>query len=156
MYLTVKVVHILAVVLFLGNIITGVFWKLHADRTRSLAVMANALDGVIKSDRWFTVPGVVVILVTGIWLSISAGFPILGTGWIIWSLILFGISGALFMFFLAPDQRRMHALAVQGMATGNLDWDAYGRLSRRWEIVGVFATGAPLGALALMVIKPAL
>lgn len=156
MYLTIKAVHILAVVLFLGNIITGVFWKLHADRTRSPAVIANALDGVIRSDRWFTLPGVVVILVTGVWLAILAGFPILGTGWILWSLVLFGVSGALFMFFLAPDQRRMHALAVQGAASGTLDRDAYGRLSRRWEIVGVFATGAPLGALALMVIKPAL
>ncbi len=156
MYLTVKTIHILAVVLFLGNIITGVFWKLHADRTRSPAVMANALDGVIRSDRWFTMPGVVVILVTGVWLSISAGFPILGTGWIFWSLILFGVSGALFMLMLAPDQRRMHALAAHARDSGEMDWDGYRRLSRRWEISGLFATGAPLVALALMVIKPAL
>ena len=53
-----KSLHIVSVVLFLGNIITGVFWKLHADRTGDLRARAQALDGIIASDRWFTVPGV--------------------------------------------------------------------------------------------------
>ena len=31
-YLVLKSLHVLSVVLFLGNIITGVFWKFHGDR----------------------------------------------------------------------------------------------------------------------------
>lgn len=156
MYLLLKTLHILAVVLFLGNIITGVFWKLHADRTRSPAIIANALQGVIRSDRWFTMPGVVAILVTGIWLAIEGGYPILGTGWILWALILFALSGVLFMAWIGPDQRRLQAIAEHGREAGAMDWDAYRRLSRRWEVAGALATAAPLGALALMVLKPAL
>ena len=34
LYLAFKVLHILAVVMFLGNITTGIFWKEHADRTK--------------------------------------------------------------------------------------------------------------------------
>jgi len=30
-YLTLKFLHIVGVILFLGNITTGVFWKAHAD-----------------------------------------------------------------------------------------------------------------------------
>lgn len=33
MYAALKALHILAVALFLGNIVTGLFWKVHGDRT---------------------------------------------------------------------------------------------------------------------------
>ena len=46
-------------VLFLGNIITGVFWKIACRPQRRLRARAQALDGIIRSDRWFTLPGVV-------------------------------------------------------------------------------------------------
>jgi uncharacterized membrane protein len=32
MYLWLKLIHILAVVMFIGNIVTGVFWHRHARR----------------------------------------------------------------------------------------------------------------------------
>jgi len=60
-YLLLKAVHVLAVVLFLGNIVTGIFWKAHGDRTGDPRIMAHTLDGIIRSDRWFTIPGVVLI-----------------------------------------------------------------------------------------------
>lgn len=153
MYLLLKTVHVLAVVLFLGNIITGVFWKLHADRTRNPAIMANALQGVIHSDRWFTIPGVALIIITGVWMAMTAGYPILGTGWIFWGLVLFVVSGLIFQIWIAPLQRQMLAL-VQNGAT--MDWLAYKRLSRRWDISGAVATLTPLLAMCLMVFKPAL
>lgn len=153
MYLLLKAAHVLAVVLFLGNIITGVFWKLHADRTRNPAIMANALQGVIHSDRWFTIPGVALIVITGVWMALIAGYPLLGTGWIFWGLVLFAISGLIFQIWIAPLQRQMLALAQNGAA---MDWVAYQRLSRRWDVAGVVATLTPLLAMCLMVLKPAL
>ena len=75
-YLFLKALHIVSVVLFLGNIITGVFWKMHADRTRDLRARAQALDGIIRSDRIFTTPGVFLIIGTGVWLAyIRVGSP---------------------------------------------------------------------------------
>src|SRR5687767_10266704 len=96
LYLVLKALHVVAVVLFVGNIITGVFWKAHADRTGDLRARAQALDGIIQSDRAFTMPGVFLIIGTGVWLAIEGGLPILGTPWILWSLVLFGISGVCF------------------------------------------------------------
>ena len=55
-YLTLKMLHIVAVVLFLGNIITGVFWKDHADRSRDPRIILAILEGIVRSDRWFTIP----------------------------------------------------------------------------------------------------
>ena len=98
MYLVFKLVHIIAVVLFLGNIITGLFWKRHADRSNDPRIMANAMAGIIRSDRWFTIPGVVAILVGGFGTAIVGQIPILRTGWIFWAIILFTISGLEVLF----------------------------------------------------------
>jgi uncharacterized membrane protein len=153
-YLALKTLHILAVVLFLGNIITGVFWKAHGDRTGDPRIMAHTLGGIIRSDRWFTIPGVILIILFGLWGAVYSGLPILGTSWIRHSLILFAISGLAFMVQVAPLQRRLQALALEGAAGGNWDPVAYRRLSRRWEFWGAVAVLTPLAALVLMVFKP--
>ena len=156
MYLIVKTIHVLSVVLFLGNIITGLFWKAHADGTRDPRMQAHALAGVIRSDAWFTIPSVLVIIASGVALASMAGLPLLGTGWIAVSLAAFGLSGVLFAAILAPLQRRLlnEALAAQGGA----EWPsaAYRRMSLIWEVVGLIAIALPLAALALMVFKPAI
>lgn len=156
MYLWMKFLHLLAVVAFVGNIVTGVFWHKHALQTRDARLIAHAMDGVIRSDRLFTMPGVFVIIGSGVLAAMQGGFPLLRTGWIAWSLVLFGISGAVFMARLAPLQRRMRDFAQAGAAAGNFDLAAYERLSKQWDFWGAVATLAPLGALALMVLKPAI
>jgi uncharacterized membrane protein len=154
LYLILKSLHVVSVVLFLGNIITGVFWKFHADRTGDLRARAQALDGIIGSDRWFTMPGVVLIIVTGVALALIGHIPLLSTKWIAWSLVLFGISGAAFSFRVAPLQKKLLANVRAGLAA---QWDegAYLQLSRSWEIWGAVATLSPLIAVFLMVMKPA-
>jgi uncharacterized membrane protein len=153
-YFILKALHIVSVVLFLGNIITGVFWKIHADRTGDLRARAQALDGIIQSDRVFTVPGVILIIVTGVSLAMTMHLPILGTKWIVWALILFGISGIAFAMFVGPLQKKLLANARAGLA-GSWNEAEYHALSRAWGIWGAVATAAPLVALFLMVLKPA-
>jgi uncharacterized membrane protein len=156
MYLWLKLVHVLAVILFIGNIVTGVFWHKHALRTNDARLVAHAMDGVLRSDRLFTMPAVLVIIASGVFAAMQGGFPLLRTGWILWSLVLFGIAGAVFGIRLTPLQRRMRDLAQAGAASGIFDRVAYDRLSRQWDFWGAVATLAPIAALALMVLKPAL
>jgi uncharacterized membrane protein len=156
MYLWMKLVHILAVVLFLGNIITGLFWHRHAQATRNPRLLAHAMDGIIRSDRLFTMPGVIVIIASGVFAAVQAGMPLLRTGWIAWTLLLFAISGFAFMFRVAPLQRRLRESAQAGATSGSFDFAAYHRLALQWEIWGAVATATPLAGLALMVLKPAL
>lgn len=154
MYLALKTIHVLAVVLFLGNIFTGVFWKLHGDRTGDPRVMAHTLDGIIRSDRWFTIPGVLLIVISGFAAAANGGFPIFRTGWIWQSLILFSISGLAFGFQIAPLQVRLRALAAEASSGGSWNAAEYRRLSIRWELWGAVATVTPLVALGLMIFKP--
>jgi uncharacterized membrane protein len=156
MYLWLKLIHVLAVVIFVGNIVTGVFWHKHAMTTRDPRLLAHTMDGVIRSDRLFTIPGVILIIASGVFAAVQGGFPLLGTPWILWTLILFGISGAVFGMRLAPLQRQMRAQAEAGAHGGAFDYLAYHRLSRQWDAWGFVATATPLLGLALMVLKPAI
>ena len=153
LYLVLKSLHVLSVVLFLGNIITGVFWKFHGDHVGTLPARAQALEGIIRSDRWFTMPGVTAIIITGVWMALNAHLPILGTRWILWSLVLFGISGASFSLVVAPLQKKLLANASAGIA-GTWTQSEYQKLSRAWELWGAVATLTPIVALFLMVTKP--
>src|SRR3970282_2657858 len=101
MYLLLKLFHIIAVIIFLGNITTGLFWHAHAARTRDPKLLAHTMDGIIRSDRLFTVPGVIGIIISGVAAAIYGNFPILRTGWILWTLVLFAVSGLIFFVRVA-------------------------------------------------------
>ncbi len=154
MYLWLKLIHLIAVIAFLGNITTGLFWHGHAARTRDPRLLAHTMMGIIRSDRLFTIPGVVGILVGGIAAAVTGNYPILGTGWILWTIVLFSISGLAFMLRVAPLQRELHALADAGARAGAFDYDRYHRLARRWEFWGGVALLTPVAGLFLMVLKP--
>ena len=154
MYLFLKLLHVTAVILFLGNIITGIFWHAHAARTRDPRLLHHAVDGIIRSDRWFTLPGVLVIVVTGILAAIHARLPLLGTPWIAWGLALFSVSGILYAARVAPLQQQMRTLTRVGLQNGTFDYAQYHSLARRWEWWGAAALLAPLAALVVMVLKP--
>ncbi len=107
MYLAMKLVHILSVIAFLGNITTGLFWHAHAARKRDATLLAHTMAGIIRSDRLFTTPSVILIAVSGVAAAVVGQIPILRTGWILWTLILFVISGAIFGMRVVPLQRQL-------------------------------------------------
>jgi uncharacterized membrane protein len=155
MYLWLKLVHVAAVIAFLGNITTGLFWHSHAARTRDPRLIAHAMDGIIRSDRIFTIPGVVLIVMSGFATAIMGGLPIIRTPWILWSLVLFTVSGVVFVVRVAPLQRELRDLAQAGAERGSFDWIGYQTVARRWETWGALALATPIAALVLMILKPA-
>ena len=154
MYLLIKLLHVCAVVAFLGNISTGLFWHAQAAGTRDPKLLAHTMEGIIRSDRLFTIPSVIVIVITGIAAAIHGSIPILRTGWVAWSLALFAISGIIFMARVAPLQRQLLALALTGVRSGTFDYARYRGIAVRWDAWGAAALLTPLAALVLMVLKP--
>ena len=154
MYLALKLIHVMSVIAFLGNITTGLFWHAHAARTKDARLLAHAMDGIIRSDRLFTIPGVIGILSAGIAAAIIGHLPLLRTGWILWTIVLFSISGLAFMLRVVPLQRALRSLAMEGARSDVFDYARYERLARRWERWGAVALITPLAGLVLMVLKP--
>jgi uncharacterized membrane protein len=149
MYLILKLMHVAGVVLFLGNITVGVFWKRFADATRNLTIMAYTMDAIIRADRIFTIPGILLLLAGGFGAAFVAGLPILSTGWILWGLILFILAGLAF----GPLSRTQRQISVAAHA-GNLE--EYERLSKGWDLWGFIALALPIASFVIMILKPAL
>ena len=156
MYLALKFLHIAAVVMFIGNITTGLFWHRHAARTRDARLLAHTMDGIIRSDQLFTIPAVIIIVATGILAAIQLHLPLLRTGWIAWSLLLFTVSGLVFMFSVVPLQRQLRDMARTGAASNTFDYAHYHARALRWEYWGALALITPMAAMVLMVLKPGL
>lgn len=151
-YALLKLVHIVAVIIFLGNIITGLFWMRLANRTKDLSIISFTMRGIIASDRWFTLPGVIIITAGGFSAAIAGGLPLLRTGWICWSIVLFSVSGIIFTAKLAPLQKRIVQL-TRNTEDKKFNQDLYHATLKQWEIWGLIALLTPLAALVMMVLK---
>ena len=144
-----KTLHLLGVCLFVGNIIVSAFWKVLADRTRDLAVVRFGSRLVNLTDAVFTGGGATLLAVSGHMMAPVHG-GVLTTGWILWSYVLFGFSGLLWLAVLVPIQVKQARL-LKG-AVGEVP-AAYYRLEGVWSAVGILATLVPLPALWMMITK---
>lgn len=154
-YLALKFLHIASVVIFLGNIVTGAFWGAHAHKSRDFRLIASTFDGIIRSDRLFTMPGVLGIVVSGVAAALVGHLAILGTGWILWGIVLFIVAGIVFGRRVAPLQRDIARLAHAADAD-EVTWQAYEKLYKGWIFWGLVALIAPVAAMLIMVFKPSL
>ncbi|MGO9474252.1 MAG: DUF2269 family protein [Rhodomicrobium sp.] len=151
-YTAFKIVHMLGIVLFLGNIIVTGVWKAMADRTKNPAVIGFAQRLVTLTDWVFTFGGAILVLAGGFGMAAAAGYD-LRSGWLLLAQILFGVSGLIWIAILIPVQIRQARLA-HAFENGGPVPPLYWRLNRHWYIWGVLATVIPLANLSAMVAKP--
>lgn len=152
-YSYLKLIHLIAVMLFLGNIITGLFWMHIAVKTKDLKIINFTMKGIIKADRYFTIPGVIIITAGGFLAAIYGHLPILKTGWILWSIIMFSISGLAFSFKLAPLQKKIYNLTLNKETSTDFDWSNFSKVYFEWDIWGFIALITPLAAFVMMTLK---
>lgn len=149
-YLIWKLLHVIAAIIFIGNITIAPFWKAAADRSKDRLRIADTMKNIIRADRFFTMPSVTVLIVFGFGAQMTFGYPI-ETPWILWGLIMVVVSGVVFMTKVVPLQKKMYSLASD---ENKFNWEEYRKLSKEWNIWGSIATIAPYIALVLMVLKP--
>jgi uncharacterized membrane protein len=147
-----KMVHVLGIVIFLGNIIVTGVWKYRADATSRPEVIAFAQRLVALIDWIFTFGGVILILIGGFGMVHVAGIDIAQTPWIQHGLTFFGLSGLIWVLILIPIQV-MQARLARAFADGGEIPERYWRLNRQWYIWGTVATVLPLLNIYVMVQK---
>ena len=151
-YSLLKSLHLMGVVLFLGNIIVTALWKTLADRSRSAAVIVYGQRLVTVTDIAFTAIGATLIAVTG--HLMAGGITVIrATPWLTWGSALFTVSGLLWVLVLIPIQIGQSRIA-RSLQPGAAVPERYWRLSKAWMIVGSIATVLPVANLYLMVFKP--
>jgi uncharacterized membrane protein len=147
-YSMLKLLHVAGVIIFLGNIIAGHYWMHLAMKSKDFNILKHSIKAVMQSDRIFTIPAVFVIIVAGILAAFYGNIPVLRTGWILWSITLFSLSGVIFSTRLSVLLGKMIELANQGG-----EWNSIDRLYRQWNSWAIVAILMPFSALVMMVLK---
>ena len=152
-YLILKAIHLLAVVAFLGNIVTGLFWMKFARKTNDIKIIHHTAKGLIASDKLFTIPGVLIITAAGFYAAIYGGIPLLRTGWIFWPIILFSLSGIFFAYKVAPLQGKMRKALENETGVSGLESGRFDKIMNQWELWGFLAVITPVISFFMMILK---
>ncbi len=151
-YDVLKLLHVLGVVLLLGNVTVTSIWKLYADGTRDPVVIAFAQRLVTITDWFFTFWGILLLVIGGYGAAWIGGLDVLRDDWILWSEVLFALAGALWLFLLVPIQVKQARMARE-FGRGTPIPDAYWRLGRLWIVWGLVATILLVAATWVMLRK---
>ena len=122
-----------------------------ANKTNNPVILSFTMRGIINSDKWFTIPGVIIITAGGIATAIKGGIPLLRTGWIFWSIVLFTISGIIFAARVAPLQKIIYRISLS--REYEFDHSLFQSKLKQWEFWGFLALITPVIAMAMMVLK---
>lgn len=150
-----KSLHVLGAVLFLGNIIITGVWMFLAEKSKSVTNLQFAARAVNWMDVFFTAPGAALILLTGI-VQASHHGGLYTQSWITAGLILFSLSGIVWLLSLIPDQHRLIKLSEDDAIKGGKLPKKFFEILHRWYFWGIIAIILPLFTLLLMVFKPKL
>jgi len=144
-----RLLHLLGVVLLLGNVTVTAVWKLYADATREPLIVVFGQRLVTITDWFFTFWGIVLLIVGGYGAAWVGGMDVLRDDWLVWSEVMFIAAGVVWLGVLVPIQIRQSRM-VRGFAPGGPIPAAYWRLGRRWIAFGLLATVPLIAAMWIM------
>jgi uncharacterized membrane protein len=153
MYPVLKFLHVLGVILLVGNVTVTAVWKVFADRTHNPVVVAFGQRLVTITDWFLTGFGIAFLLLGGygmVWVGQLNPF---GAFWLVWGQALFVASGLIWAMILIPAQIRQ-AREAREFADGGEIPATYRKDAGRWIFWGVVATVPLVAAVWLMVVKP--
>jgi uncharacterized membrane protein len=152
-YNAFKFIHVLGIVILVGNVTITAYWKVLADLSKDARIIAHAQRGVNIADWIFTLSGIALIMIGGYGAALIKQLPLFSSFWLVAGQILFGISGVIWLGILVPLQIRQ-GRAAQKFAGGGVVPSAYWRDAKRWLVWGIIATIPLVAAVYVMVDKP--
>jgi uncharacterized membrane protein len=152
LYFVLKYLHIVGAAVLLGTGAGIAFFMLAAHLGGKPTVIAGVARIVVIADFIFTATAVVVQPVTGSLLALQVGYSF-WDGWIVWSMVLYAITGALWLPVVWM-QMRLRDLASAAAAEGSPLPDEYHQIFWLWFSFGIPAFVAVAAILWLMIAKP--
>ena len=152
--LVLRWLHVIGACVLLGTGAGIAFFMMMAHRTGEPALIAHTARIVVIADWVFTATAVVAQPITGLLLAHAVGWT-LNEGWIVVSLALYVVTGALWLP-VVWIQQRMRKLAEDAAAQEAPLPEAYHQFFRAWFLCGIPAFAAVLAILWLMLARPAI
>jgi uncharacterized membrane protein len=151
-YFVLKVIHILSAAVLAGTGFGIAFFKWIVDRTGDISAIRIVSEKVVLADWIFTLPAIIVQVITGVGLAHATGYP-LTHGWLFDAICLFCLAGLCWVpvVYLQIRMRDLaRAYETHDMPVG----EKYLRCSRIWFWLGVPAFSSVIVIFWLMVAKP--
>jgi uncharacterized membrane protein len=146
-----KTAHVVAAVLFVGNVVVTGVWAAVCYRARATHDFRLAARAIVMTDWLFTLGGAVILVGSGVAMAVGRGFPLWETPWIRNAIVALVISTLAWLIVLVPAQREM--LHLDPISDSSADQRLV-RAFRRWTITGWAATAPLIYAIWCMVAKP--
>ena len=147
----VKALHVFAAMLFLGAGLMSAYYKIRADRSSDLHVIAWYQQEMVRADWLFTVPSGVLLPSTGFWLIYQYGLP-WSTRWVQLGLGGYAVAGLLWLL-AARLQMRMREMTAKALRDGEALPETFHRANRIWRLLGIPAFTTAVWTLWVMVAK---
>ena len=147
-----KWLHILSSTVLFGTGVGSAFYLLVTALSAGMRTVAHVARWVVRVDWLFTATTALVQPLTGLWLVRLLGIP-LQTGWVAWSLALYGVAMACWLAVVWL-QLRMRDLAQEAAQQGGGTPCAFRVLFIAWVVLGVPVFLAFVASFWLMVAKP--
>jgi len=145
-------IHVLAVVLTFGPTFGYAFFVTAAEENSPRSV-PTVLRGILTIDRYLVSPGLIVVLLAGIYMlidaEISASESFVTVGFIA-IIILFGMAHG----FFRPQTRQALELAERDLGHGDTLSPEYEAISKKSETGGKIAGLIVVIAIFFMVVQP--
>lgn len=163
--LALKLLHVLSMTVYLGNLTAACLWSRFAAGLRAPAALAAVLEGIDRNDRRLTVPGAAALIASGLGLVAVTGRSFV-SHWIVTAIALAALIFWLLRFSAAPLKRALLAEAraaagrdasaiadgapPRGEALGGATAERFGRWQRRLDLAWLLS----LLTLLLMFWRP--
>jgi len=151
-YLTIKYIHIISSTILFGTGIGSAFYMFMANRRKDLPGIYFATRHVVIADVLFTMPSVILQLITGITLLNMSGYN-LTDKWILVSLALYLFAGACWLPVVWM-QIKMRDMAKEALDNESELCERYWKYDKWWLSLGSLAFPAIMIVFYLMVFKP--
>jgi uncharacterized membrane protein len=152
LYFFLKYLHIIGACVLLGTGAGIAFFMLVAHLEGKQVVIAGVARIVVIADFLFTATAVIAQPITGVLLAVEGGYS-LREGWIIWSIVLYVLTGA-FWLPVVWMQMRLRDLALNAVASNTALPVEYHQIFWQWCAFGVPAFLAVAIIFWLMITKP--
>jgi uncharacterized membrane protein len=145
-------VHVLAVVLTFGPTF-GYGFFIAAAEANAPSSVPTVLRGVQQVDRFLVRPGLIVVLLAGIYLLADADIDA-GEAWVSVGFVAILALFAMAHGFFRPNTQKALALAERDLGDGDALSDEYRQVAKKLENAGKLAGLIVVVAIFFMVVKP--
>ncbi len=154
LYLTLRLIHILSAAVLLGTGLGIAFFMFMAERSGDVRHIAVTTRHVVLADALFTAVAVVVQPISGVWLAIIVGYPLM-SGWLLATYALYAVAAAAWLPVVWIQMQLAHMASDAAASDAPLP-PRFAQLYRIWFWLGWPGFMSVLAIFVLMVFRTAL